>query len=178
MPRKPTDYSRTVIYKIVCNDLSITDVYVGHTTDFIKRKCKHKCTVNNANDRLYCIQLYKTIRENGGWDNYSMLEIEKYPCKDSNEARLRERFHYEQLNANLNMVCPILTKEETAQYCKTYIENNKLKAKQYNKEYRETNKDLLKIKQKEYRNKHKERYKEYFKNYYERKKNVIKTSIN
>ena len=170
MPRKPTDYSRTVIYKIVCNDLSITDVYIGHTTDFIKRKCKHKCIVNNANDKLYCTQLYKTIRENGGWDKYSMLEIEKYPCKDKNEARLRERYYYEHFNANLNMVCPILTKEETAQYYKTYIENNKLKAKQYSKEYRETNKELLRIKKQEYKNKHKEKYKEYFKMYYEQKK--------
>ena len=38
MPRKETDYSKTVIYKIVCNDLTITDIYVGHTTDFVVRK--------------------------------------------------------------------------------------------------------------------------------------------
>ena len=35
------------IYKIVCNDLSITDCYVGHTTDFVKRKCNHKIICNN-----------------------------------------------------------------------------------------------------------------------------------
>ena len=35
MPKSNCDYSRTVIYKIVCNDLSITDCYVGHTTEFI-----------------------------------------------------------------------------------------------------------------------------------------------
>ena len=34
MPRKEIDYSKTVIYKIVCNDLNVKDVYVGHTTDF------------------------------------------------------------------------------------------------------------------------------------------------
>ena len=42
MPRKPIDYSKTISYKIVCNDLSITDCYVGHTTDFTKRKSHHK----------------------------------------------------------------------------------------------------------------------------------------
>ena len=32
MPRKVVDYSKTVIYKIVCKDLNITELYVGHTT--------------------------------------------------------------------------------------------------------------------------------------------------
>jgi hypothetical protein len=27
--------------------------------------------------------VYSTIRENGGWNNWSMVEIEKYPCKDA-----------------------------------------------------------------------------------------------
>ena len=34
MPKSNCDYSRTVLYKTVCNDLNITDCYVGHTTDF------------------------------------------------------------------------------------------------------------------------------------------------
>jgi hypothetical protein len=32
------NYQNTVIYKIVCNDLSIKDLYVRHTTNFRKRK--------------------------------------------------------------------------------------------------------------------------------------------
>jgi len=36
MPRTPVDYSKTIIYKIVCKDLSIVDLYVGHTTDLEK----------------------------------------------------------------------------------------------------------------------------------------------
>lgn len=27
MPKQPMDYSKTIIYKIVCNDLKITDTY-------------------------------------------------------------------------------------------------------------------------------------------------------
>jgi hypothetical protein len=42
MPKKLIDYSKTIIYKIVCNDLNIKDVYVGHTTNFIKSKALHK----------------------------------------------------------------------------------------------------------------------------------------
>ena len=38
MPRKPINYKKVIIYKLVCNDLSVKDLYVGHTTDFTNRK--------------------------------------------------------------------------------------------------------------------------------------------
>ena len=42
MPRKPIDYSNTHFYKIVCKDLGIKELYVGHTTNFKNRKLDHK----------------------------------------------------------------------------------------------------------------------------------------
>eukprot|EP01038_Epipyxis_sp_PR26KG_P014805 gene14805-19891_t len=48
------------------------------------------------------LKVYKTIIQNGGWDNWDMIELEKYPCLDANEAHGRERYYIEQLNANLN----------------------------------------------------------------------------
>ena len=36
------DYSKTIIYKICCNDENITECYIGHTTEFNNRKYKHK----------------------------------------------------------------------------------------------------------------------------------------
>ena len=67
MPRQTMNYSNTIIYKIVCNDLNIKDCYVGHTTDFKSRKCKHKSVCNNANAKEFNYYVYKFIRENGGW---------------------------------------------------------------------------------------------------------------
>ena len=29
------------------------------------------------------------MRDNGGWQNWSMIEIEKYPCNDQQEATKR-----------------------------------------------------------------------------------------
>jgi predicted GIY-YIG superfamily endonuclease len=90
MPRLPIDYANTIIYKIVCNDLNITECYVGHTTDIVRRKYNHKnCSVNEKS-KDYNTKLYKTIREKGGFDNYSMIEIEKYPCKDVQEAKKKK----------------------------------------------------------------------------------------
>jgi hypothetical protein len=96
------DNQKIVIYKIVCNDLEIFDLYVGSTTNFKNRKCQHKASCNNSKDKCFNQQKYIMIRNNGGWDNWSMIEIEKFPCNDNNEARARERYYYEQLNSTLN----------------------------------------------------------------------------
>ena len=42
MPKTILDYGKTIIYKIVCKELTIKDCYVGHTTDMTKRKHAHK----------------------------------------------------------------------------------------------------------------------------------------
>ena len=112
MPRKEIDYSKTVIYKIVCNDLNVKDVYVGHTTDFTKRKVSHKGVLNCPNHHNYNLKVYTTIRDNGGWENWTMIEIEKYPCNGKNEACSRERHFYELLNDNMNIHCPTLNVEK------------------------------------------------------------------
>ena len=112
MPRTNTNYNNTVIYKIVCNDLNIKDVYVGHTTNFVKRKSQHKENCNSPSNEHYNTKIYKIIRENEGWCNWSMVEIEKYPCGDSNEAKKRERYWLENLSANLNQSIPSRSKKE------------------------------------------------------------------
>jgi hypothetical protein len=125
MPRTPTDYSKTIIYKIVCNDFLIKDVYVGSTTSFKDRKYLHKNDCNNKKSKRNNQKIYVIIRANGGWDNFSMIEIEKYPCCDNYEARARERYWYELINANMNSQRPQITVDERIYYLKKYRELNK-----------------------------------------------------
>jgi hypothetical protein len=99
MPRLAIDYSKTVIYKIVCNDLNIMDCYVGYTTDFVRRKSNHKGHCNNGKGKSYDFKVYKTRGENGGWDNWTMVEVEKYPWNDANEATAKEGKWFERLNS-------------------------------------------------------------------------------
>ena len=124
MPRKDIDYSKCVIYKIVCNDLNINELYIGSTTEFIKRKHAHKHNTNNDNSKDF--KVYEFIRNNGGWDNWSMFEIEKFPCRDGQEARARERYWCEQTNSTLNSRVPIKTfkppKEKKETKMKTIID--------------------------------------------------------
>ncbi len=120
MPKKNIDYSRTVIYKIVCNDLTVKHLFIGATTAFFKKKNLHKTLAEQkrkepiGKGRRDCdSKLYQTIVNNGGWDNWCMIEVEKYPCKDFNEECARVRYWVETLNADLNgRTKTILTKEE------------------------------------------------------------------
>ena len=90
MPRTPINYQNTIIYKIVCNDLTITESYVGSTTDFRRRKSQHKSSCNTINNSKYNQKNYIFIRENGGWENWTMLEIEK--IAENLFDKIRSRF--------------------------------------------------------------------------------------
>ena len=72
------DYSKSIIYKLCCKDPSITDIYIGSTTNFIERKCSHKNCCINKNSKKYNMNVYKFIREHGDWDNWDMVQIEIY----------------------------------------------------------------------------------------------------
>ena len=127
MPKIPTDYLKTIIYQICCKDLLVTNKYVGHTTNFTQRKKCHKLRCNNLNDKKHNFKLYQIIRDYGNWDNWEMIEIEKYPCNDGNEATARERYWYETLNANMNSNVPNRSQKE-------HYEINKNNILKYQKE--------------------------------------------
>ena len=96
MPKKPIDYSNCCIYKIE-HIAKENFIYVGQTSNFKQRKQHHKSSCrNNAGN------LYKIIRANGGWEMFIMIEIEKYPCKDRQEAEMREAKLIRELKASMN----------------------------------------------------------------------------
>ena len=63
-----------IIYKIVCDDLP-EFIYVGSTSDWIKRKRQHSQHYKNEDSKEYNYKVYRTIRENGGWENWRMIQI-------------------------------------------------------------------------------------------------------
>ena len=74
------------------------------------------------------MKIYQIIRDNGGWDNWSMIMIENFPCNNNLEASMRERYWYEELNGNMNTRKPYRSKEEEKEYNKEYN-------KEYQKKY-------------------------------------------
>jgi len=157
MPKIAIDYSKTIIYQIRCLDKNITDIYIGHTTDFTQRQSKHKSKCNTGVDMI----IYNTIRNNGGWNNWIMEILETCNCKDVNEAKIKEREWYEKLQPKLNNCVPIQTKEEREKshlkryqknkdYYKQYRDEHKNESAEYRAEYYEQNREKLLEQKKEY----------------------------
>ena len=107
MPKKDSDYSNTIIYKISCKDKTVTDLYVGHTINFVQRKISHE--QNSKSDKC---KLYQIIRTNGGWCNWTMEIIAFFNCMNHTEARMKEQEFFLSLKANLNSLEPFPKQEE------------------------------------------------------------------
>jgi hypothetical protein len=94
-------YDNTVIYLIECKDESISDTYIGHTTN-IDNRCRHHEYSSRSSD----VKLYEFIRDHGGWSNWDMKVITKVCCKDRGEASLEEMYWYFKLKPTLNSLTP------------------------------------------------------------------------
>ena len=114
-----------IFYKLCCDDYD--DIYIGSTINFRNRKYEHKSSVNNPNAKNYNCYKAQFIRENGGWDNWNMLVLKKYPCNNKEEARLEERRFFEELNSNLNTRRPFRTEDEKKDYDKEQKQKHKIK---------------------------------------------------
>jgi hypothetical protein len=167
-------------YKIISKNENIKEIYIGKTTNFKRRVVRHKSNCNNINGSHYNLKVYQYIRENGGWDNFDMIEIEKGEY-DNKDSAFRERYWIEELNANLNSEIPSRTAIE-------YRKKNREILNQKNKEYRDKNieyykeycnKNIEKIKekQKEYYQKNIEKILQHKKKYYENNNKKIKEEI-
>ena len=78
------NYEDCVIYTIRSGD----HLYVGSTCNFVRRKCCHKSSLNNENDKAYNYKLYQTIRENDNeWD---MQPYKLFQCKNKMEMNIEE----------------------------------------------------------------------------------------
>ena len=166
MPKQAMDYSKTIIYKIVCNDLKISETYVGHTTNMVKRRYSHKSICSNDKSGRHDLKIYQTIRANGGWDNWNMVQICEFPCDNLEQARAEERKHYEQLNASLNTVNPCRSKKE-------YYDDNRNIIRECKREQYQSNRDTYLQKVKEYYNANRDARIKYRRDYCETNKDKM-----
>jgi len=97
-----TDYSKTVIYKIINYDHPGL-VYVGSTTSFKHRKNQHKFRALNPDNCKGHLKLYESIRKFGGWESWRMIQICEYPCDSKRDAEKEEDRKMVELKACLNV---------------------------------------------------------------------------
>ena len=131
------------------DDLKETNIYIGHTNDMKQRKYNHRCRCENINDAAYNQKKYKYIRDNGGWENWEILEIEK--CDSKEEAISAEDYLYDLLKPTLNTVAPYNSPEENKKLrietCQKWRTDNPERHKESRKKTREKYKDRYNAKQ-------------------------------
>jgi hypothetical protein len=163
MPKTAIDYSKTIIYKLVHKeDYDNANIYIGSTTDFIRRKNNHKNNCNNEKKREHNDKKYQYIRDNGGWGEWNMIEVENHNCNDGNESRAREEYWWSHFNAQLNSIRAYITDIERLEREKKYRGDNKDKISEQKKQYYDNNKKKILEQQK--------------KHYYNKKNNITDSS--
>jgi len=160
---KVRDYSKGIIYKLCCKDPNVTEIYIGSTTNFIKRKHSHKCNCNNNSEKNkhYNSKVYKFIRDNGGWENWDMIQIIEYSCENKKQLESKERYYIELLKSSLNGQLPTRKREE---YQKQYRLDNRDKILENKKQYDKKNQDKIKEYQKQYRLDNQDKTNKYYEN--------------
>ena len=131
MPKTPIDYSKAVIYSIVCKT-DETLLYVGSTTEFTKRKSAHKTDCINENSGKHNCPVYVMIRANGGWDNFNMTPVKEFPCNNKIQLVIEEERLRQEMNANLNTLRAYRS-----------LEVHKKEMKEWNEQYRKDNAEQL-----------------------------------
>ena len=137
MPKNPINYQNSVIYKIQHLDKPEL-LYIGSTTQFIKRKYQHKLycmNINNNDHRYFNIKLYNLMRENGGWEQFNIIVIKEFPCNNKIELLIEEDKIMRDMNATLN-----------SQYAFMTDEQRKILKQKKDKTYREKHNEELKEK--------------------------------
>jgi len=160
MPRH-IDYKtqEIIFYKFCCNDNEIQSCYVGHTISMYDRKRRHKSACNNPEGKEYNLKIYQTIRANGGWNNWRMIEIEKRLCRDVFDCLKIEQQWIDKLAKDMNMNRAFITEEQR---------------KERQKKYEQENKEYFDLKHQEYYEEHKKEILDYHKNYYINNKEKLK----
>ena len=129
----------SIIYKIVCKNPLIREIYCGSTKNTLRtRWSAHKSTYNKNGQQ----KLYKFMRENGGIDNFTIRELEIIPYTTKNAQLEKEKFWKNFLQATLNNNSPIgldieRHSKNVQKAMKKYYLKNHAKFLEYGKQYRE-----------------------------------------
>ena len=62
------------VYKIYSNYCD--NFYIGSTTNYYRKTIELKTSCNNPNNKNYNLKMFENIRNNGGWINWIMVQLE------------------------------------------------------------------------------------------------------
>jgi len=125
----PTNkYKNTTIYKIF-SEKSPENFYIGHTSLKLSHRFaihRYECKVNKSK------KLFKYIQENGGFDEFKIIALEKCECENVREARMKERDYILMLKPTLNQNIPLRSLVEWRKESSKYNDYMRTYMREYN----------------------------------------------
>jgi hypothetical protein len=100
----PVKYQNAIIYKLCCDNPDIKEIYINGTCNLARRRHLHKTECTNETNKNYNNYVYRFIRNNGGWNNWSIVMVEQFSdCNSKLELDKRVRHHIVEHKATLHM---------------------------------------------------------------------------
>jgi len=171
---RATDYSNCYIYYILDKDGVVH--YVGSTSNMNSRKSSHKYRCNTEHDKQHNLDIYRYIRDNGGFEKFQIVPIRKIEnISNKTELRIAEQQEINKFSNLKNMIGSYISEEERAiqhnenskkfrennpEYDKKYYEANKEKKSEYYKKYNQENKEKVAENKRKYREANREKINE------------------
>lgn len=107
-------------------------IYVGSTKRSLEVRKKEY--LRNSGHNIYVKQF---INSNGGFDKFKFIVLETTEFENIRLLRERERYYYDLLKPNCNIIRPTITQDELKERVKNYNNTNKEQAKeQFKKKYK------------------------------------------
>lgn len=110
-----------------------TSFYIGSHNEFEDRESNHRRSCNNPNDKHFNLKVYKTIRENGGWEKWSFIHLGSKECETERQAHMIEQYEYIDIyEPDLNSIKAYLSDEDRAKYKQDWYFNKLEENNNYN----------------------------------------------
>ena len=137
--RKVKDFSKGMIYRIVCNITG--DVYIGSSVQTCAQRLSKHVDHHKRwkKDNTKYTSSYIILARN----DYKIILVESYPCKNNDELRAREQFWINQTEC-VNKIRAHNTPEQILLQHAEWKINNKEHIKTTNAEYYTNNKEKIK----------------------------------
>jgi group I intron endonuclease len=123
-----SDYSKSRIYKIYCDIDGVDEIYVGSSRDLKQRIIEHKSYCNNPKSKKYNFKLYRYIRDNCGFENFTFETLQRYSCDNEKELHIKEQEWIDKLKPTLNGKKGYLSSSDKKEYQKNFDANRPNKA--------------------------------------------------
>ena len=147
-----------IVYKLFCYDQDVKACYVGSTKNIKTRMRDHRSNTNCKTRKEHNSVLYETIRNTGGWNNWSYQILATMRVNNYTELHKFEALYIKSTKNTLNKSIPTRTRKEyydqersnILAYKKSYHQNNRNKLIKKRRERYHENKDYYRIKAKAY----------------------------